>query len=200
MDHDVRDDTTSRFMSALQGLEKDGDTGPMAELFTEDAEVLSIDGHGPRSGPEGISALFTQYVEQFETLATTFTQAVEGDGHAALEWRTQATRPGGHEVTYTGVTVIDLDGDKVRGFRTVYDSAALLAPTAGTGETHGSSDDKSYDGTAVDETSADSEGSDDAASSDDAQGDGDDDSAGQYGADSGFVAEADREASKGSTP
>ena len=38
-------------------------------------------------------------------------------------------RAGGHPVTYTGVTIIDLDADRVTGFRTVYDSAALMGPT-----------------------------------------------------------------------
>lgn len=128
MDHAVQDETTRTFIAALRHLEQTGDMDPMAELFTEGAEVRSIDGHGPRSGPEGIRELFTEYVKQFDELRTTFTQVTEGGSHAALEWSTDAVRPGGHAVTYTGVTIIDLDGGVVTGFRTCYDSAKIMQP------------------------------------------------------------------------
>lgn len=130
MDHEVRNDTTRRFIAALRKVEQDGDLDGLATLFTDDAEVRSIDGHGPRRGQDGIRELFGEYVGQFESLRTTFTQVTEGEEHAALEWTTQAVRPGGHEVEYTGVTVIDLDGDRCSGFRTVYDSARLMQKVA----------------------------------------------------------------------
>lgn len=129
MDHEVRDETTRQFIAALRHLEQKRDLGPMAGLFTDEAEVTSIDGHGPRYGPDGITALFDEYLRQFDEVRTTFTQVTEGENHAALEWSTDAVRAGGHPVTYTGVTIIDLDGDRVTGFRTVYDSAALMGPT-----------------------------------------------------------------------
>ena len=129
MAHDVTDDTTRRFMDALLHLEKERDLDPMAELFTDDAEVRSIDGHGPRQGPDGIRELFEEYLRQFDEVATTFTVVTEGAGHAAMEWTTEAVRAGGHQVSYVGVTIIDLDGGSVTGFRTVYDSAALMGPT-----------------------------------------------------------------------
>ena len=129
MDHAVENGTTREFIAALRHLEQQRDLDPMAALFTGGAEVRSIDGHGPRQGPDGIRALFDEYLRQFDEVRTTFTQVTEGERHAALEWTTEAVRAGGHGVTYTGVTIIDLDGDKVGGFRTVYDSAALMGPT-----------------------------------------------------------------------
>lgn len=128
MDHAVTDRTTREFIAALRTLERERDLDPMAALFTDDAEVLSIDGHGPRHGPEGIRELFDEYLRQFERLSTTFTQVTEGGTHAALEWTTEAVRAGGHEITYTGITVIDLDGGAVTGFRTCYDSAKIMQP------------------------------------------------------------------------
>lgn len=126
MDPNVQSDTARRFMAALSELEQSGDTGPMAQLFTDDAPVESIDGMGPRQGKDGIMALFTTYRDQFEEVATTFTRVTESSSGAALEWRTSATVRDGRHVDYTGMTVIDLDGDRVSGFRTCYDSAALL--------------------------------------------------------------------------
>ena len=129
MDHEVRDETTRQFIAALRHLEQKRDLEPMGSLFTDEAPVSSIDGHGTRYGPDGITALFDEYLRQFDEVRTTFTQVTEGENHAALEWSTDAVRAGGHPVTYTGVTIIDLDGDRVTGFRTVYDSAALMGPT-----------------------------------------------------------------------
>ncbi|WP_336923273.1 nuclear transport factor 2 family protein [Aquipuribacter sp. SD81] len=130
MDHEVRDETTRRFIAALRKVEQDGDLDGLAGLFTDDAEVLSIDGHGPRQGQDGIRELFREYVGQFDRLSTTFTQVTEGENRSALEWTTDAVRPGGHEVTYTGVTVIDRDGERCTGFRTIYDSARLMQKVA----------------------------------------------------------------------
>ena len=135
MDHEVRDETTRQFIAALRHLEQKRDLEPMAALFTDEAEVTSIDGHGTRTGPDGIKALFEEYLRQFDEVRTTFTQVTEGENHAALEWTTAAVRAGGHDVSYTGVTIIDLDGDRVTGFRTVYDSAALMGPTVLTDRT-----------------------------------------------------------------
>ncbi len=129
MDHAVEDETTRSFIAALRHLEQTRELDDMAALFTDDAEVRSIDGHGPRHGPDGIRALFDEYLRQFDELRTTFTQVTEGGTHAALEWTTEAVRAGGHGVTYEGVTIIDLTDGKVTGFRTLYDSAALMGPT-----------------------------------------------------------------------
>ncbi len=129
MDHAVEDETTRSFIAALRHLEQTRELDDMAALLSEDAEVRSIDGHGPRHGPDGIRALFEEYLQQFDELSTTFTQVTEGGSHAALEWTTEAVRAGGHGVTYTGVTIIDLADGLVTGFRTVYDSAALMGPT-----------------------------------------------------------------------
>lgn len=129
MDHAVEDDTTRSFIAALRHLEQERDLDPMAELFTDDAEVRSIDGHGPRQGPDGVRALFEEYLKQFDKVRTTFTQVTEGGTHAALEWTTKAVRAGGYDVSYTGVTIIDLADGRVTGFRTCYDSAALMGPT-----------------------------------------------------------------------
>lgn len=126
MDLNVQSDTTRRFMAALLELEQSRDPAPMAQLFTGGAPVESIDGLGPRQGPDGITALFTTYLDQFEQVRATFTQATEGESRAALEWSTSATLRDGRHVDYTGVTVIDLADDRVSGFRTLFDSAALL--------------------------------------------------------------------------
>ncbi len=118
--------TVQRFVDALHSLEAGGDTPPFAALVTSSAEVLSIDGHGPRHGPAGMTELFTQYLAQFEHVETTFTRITENNTRAALEWSSDAVLTGGHPVTYTGITILDHTDGQITRFRTTYDSGALL--------------------------------------------------------------------------
>lgn len=208
MDPATLSDTARRFTEALHAVEERRETSPLAELTAPDAPVLSIDGRGERRGPDGMAELFTQYLAQFERVETTFTAATEGNGRAALEWRSTAVLAvGGAEVEYTGVTVVDLDGDLVSGFRTVYDSGALLrraaggAPTAAAGSSATAGSGSPADGTgAADGTDhhGGPAGGDGGGRVDpDEQAGGTDATVGHYGADSGFLPREDREAATG---
>ena len=120
----------SSFVDALHTVERDGDPAALAALVSDDAEVSSIDGHGPRRGPDGMTELFSQYVSQFESLDTTFTHVTETESSATLEWTTEVELPDGHSLDYTGVTIIDHADGAITRFATIYDSGALLRPQA----------------------------------------------------------------------
>ena len=49
-------------------------------------------------------------------------------------WTSDATLTDGRPLQYRGVTVIDLDGDKVSKLRTYYDSAQFAATTVTTAD------------------------------------------------------------------
>ncbi len=132
MDIEVNNDTVQAFIDALHAVDSQRDPAPLAEMVSDDAKVNSIDGHGTRTGPDGMTELFTQYLKQLEKVSTTFTRVTESENRAALEWTSEVTVAGG-DTSYDGVTIIETDGGKVTDFRTVYDSGALLRPTAGTG-------------------------------------------------------------------
>jgi len=188
--------TVQRFVDALHSLEAGGDAPPFATLVTSSAEVLSIDGHGPRHGPAGMTELFTQYLNQFEHVETTFTRITENDARATLEWSSDAVLPGGHPVTYTGMTIVDHTDGTITRFRTVYDSGALLHPQADAqpaDDTTGASDDT----TAPTPRPADQGGEDQNSEDQNGLNPGDDPVVGRDGADSGFLPEADRAAATG---
>jgi hypothetical protein len=190
MDPDVSSDTVRRFMSALHEVEQEGRTGPLVDLVTDDAEVRSIDGRGVRRGGDGMDELFTKYLAQFDTITTTFDRATEQDGRASLEWSSEATlADGGSDVRYTGVTTIEVSDDAVTSFSTIYDSAALLHPVADVRPT----DDAGSGGA---RTGGD-QGGDGQDGRSEEQAGGSDTTIGHYGADSGFLPEADREAATG---
>jgi ketosteroid isomerase-like protein len=78
-----------------------------------------------------VAAFWREYRDQFRELSTTFVNAVEGSGQCALEWTSKATMPDGHPVEYRGVTVLDLDGERIARLRTYYDSAVFVSAPAG---------------------------------------------------------------------
>jgi ketosteroid isomerase-like protein len=129
-DTNISDDRARTFATALQTFEKDGDAGAFAALFTDDAVTQRFDARGERRGE--VAQFWQEYRDQFSSISTTFYDVVEGGDRFALEWTSEAELSDGRPITYRGVTVIDLDGDKITTLRTYYDSAQFAATTART--------------------------------------------------------------------
>jgi ketosteroid isomerase-like protein len=126
----ISDDRARGFADALQTFEKDGDAAAFAALFTADAVTQRFDARGERRCQ--VEQFWTEYRDQFDSISTRFYDVVESGDRAALEWTSDATLSDGRPITYRGVTVIDLDGDKISRLRTYYDSAQFAATTART--------------------------------------------------------------------
>lgn len=47
-----------------------------------------------------------------------------------MEWEASGQLKGGHDIAYRGVSLLDVDGEQVKAFRTYYDSAAFVTPAA----------------------------------------------------------------------
>lgn len=132
MDDFVHNDTARRFIAALRMVEQRHDLEPMVELFTDEAALSKLDGQGARRGPGGAREFWTEYRESFDEIKSTIVHATEGEHAVALEWHAEGILPGGRDFSYVGVSVVDIDGERVTGFRTYYDSAAFVAePAAG---------------------------------------------------------------------
>jgi ketosteroid isomerase-like protein len=129
-DIQISDDRARAFATALQTFEKDGDASSFAELFATDAVTQRFDARGERHGE--VEQFWQEYRGQFDKISTTFYEVVEGSDRFALEWTSDATLTDGRPLQYRGVTVIDLDGDKITTLRTYYDSAQFAAIPADT--------------------------------------------------------------------
>ena len=117
------------FAEALQRTEESRDPDPLLQLFAPDAELSN---HGRReSGIEDARRFWFSYLEQFTDIRSRFVRIIEDGGQAALVWTSEGTLKGGQPISYSGVSVIEAEGDKVRRFETYYDSAAFLRPEAG---------------------------------------------------------------------
>ncbi|MCG8916502.1 nuclear transport factor 2 family protein [Actinokineospora sp. PR83] len=118
------------FVAALRRFEQNSEPADLVELFADGATATRLDSRGDRTDVE---AFWREYRDQFQDLSTTFVNAVEGSGQCALEWTSKATMPDGRPVEYRGVTVLDLDGERIARLRTYYDSAVFVTTPAGVG-------------------------------------------------------------------
>ena len=122
---------SDRFMAALHHLDEHADTGPMVELTAPGAVLRKLDRHQEETGPDGARVFWDDYRKVFSTISTEFTATLDGERGSSLEWVSRSTLTDGAELTYSGVTVIDVDGEQVTGVRTYYDSAAFIRPASG---------------------------------------------------------------------
>lgn len=122
-----------RFIHALQEAEQTRDSAPLTALFSDDAELRNLSAT-VRSGREGAQQFWDDYLAAFSQIRSQFTEIMEGRDGAALEWTAQGVLPTGRVVTYRGVSILELDGDRVRQFRAYYDSAAFFPQGAPSGD------------------------------------------------------------------
>jgi ketosteroid isomerase-like protein len=122
-----------RFAAALRESEERKDPGPVAGLFAPDAELSNLAHPEPRRGADGARQFWQDYLDAFGTVRSEFSSVRQADGWAVLEWASEGTLPAGKPVRYRGVSILELDGDRVRRFRTYYDTAALVSPPAAAG-------------------------------------------------------------------
>ena len=131
-DTNISDDRARRFAAGLHDLDEDGDAAKFAALFTDDAVTQRFDARGERRGE--VEKFWQEYRAQFQSISTRFYDVVEGGDRFALEWTSDATLADGRPIQYRGVTVIDLDGDKITKLSTYYDSAQFTATHAATAD------------------------------------------------------------------
>ena len=129
-DIQISDDRARTFADGLQTFEKDGDVAAFAALFADDAVTQRFDARGERRGE--VEQFWQEYRDQFESISTTFYAVVEGGDRFALEWTSEGKLADGRPLRYRGVTIIDLDGEKISKLETYYDSAQFAATAATT--------------------------------------------------------------------
>jgi ketosteroid isomerase-like protein len=117
---------TERFMQTLQQIEATGDVEPLVAMFTEDAELINLAMTEPLQGRDGARRFWQKYLSVFQRVQSKFTNVVEGDSTAVLEWMSEGALSTGELLNYRGVSILETDNGQVRRFRTYYDSAVFL--------------------------------------------------------------------------
>lgn len=114
------------FAKALRRMEETRDPDDLVGLFAEGAELSNYTHR--ETGSEGARRFWSDYLDQFEEIRSRFDRLIESGGQAALVWTSEGRLKNGQPITYSGVSVLETDGGKVRRFETYYDSAAFLRP------------------------------------------------------------------------
>ena len=120
MSKEVADD----FGEALRKLEEDRDVEALVEIHTEDCEVGNVAVSETFRGHDGLREFWTEYRKTFGEMKSTFRNVFATEEGAALEWRTEGTS-NGDTVSYAGVSILEIEGGKVRRFMAYFNPRAL---------------------------------------------------------------------------
>ncbi|HEX8259906.1 MAG TPA: nuclear transport factor 2 family protein [Rubrobacteraceae bacterium] len=118
-------EVAERFKEALRKLEEDRDVEALVEIHAEDCSVGNIAVPKTFDGHEGLREFWTNYRNTFDEMKSEFRNVFADEaGHAALEWTTNATEDD-KNVSYAGVSILEIDGGKVKRFMAYFDPRSL---------------------------------------------------------------------------
>jgi hypothetical protein len=117
-------EVADNFVAALWELEENEDVEPLVEIHTEDCEVGNVSVPETFNGHEGLREFWTSYRSTFGEMKSEFRNVIATEEGAALEWTTTGTS-NGDSVSYDGVSVLEIEGDKVRRFMAYFDTRHL---------------------------------------------------------------------------
>ncbi len=114
-----------QFIEALRGLEESRELEAMVALYAPESEVGNVNAPEKFTGPEGAREFWTKYRDTFGEVRSTFRNRIIDDARAALEWTTEGTTANGAPFSYEGVSILEIEGDRITRFRAYFDPEAL---------------------------------------------------------------------------
>ena len=112
------------FVEALRKLEENEDVEALIQIHTGDCELGNVSVPGTFRGHEGLREFWTSYRSTFGEMRSEFRNVFATEEGAALEWTTEGTSDG-DSVSYAGVSILEVEGGKVRRFMAYFDTRAL---------------------------------------------------------------------------
>lgn len=117
--------TAQTFIEALHALEDGKDAEPLAALYAPDSALGNIHAPDGFHGPDGARQFWTEYRGTFQNLHSEFRNVIATDTRAALEWTTAGEGFDGKPFQYSGVTILETEGEHVLRSCAYFDPAAL---------------------------------------------------------------------------
>ncbi len=118
-------EVAERFKEALWRLEESRDVEGLVEIHTEDCDVGNVAVPKTFSGHDGLREFWTNYRRTFDEMKSEFRNVFADEaGYAALEWTTEGTE-GGETISYGGVSILEIEGDKIKRFMAYFDPRSL---------------------------------------------------------------------------
>ncbi len=120
----MAEDTAEKFVNALGKLEADRDLETIVALFSETCEIGNV---VTEDNDHKIDArqFWQSYRDNFGEVKSTFRNRIITENTAALEWKTTGTNAEGHEFEYDGVSVLEMEEDKITRFHAYFDPNKL---------------------------------------------------------------------------
>ncbi len=116
---------TQQFMQALQQAEQSKDPAPILALYAEDSTSQNLTPH-VHKGMDGARQFWQRYLDDFREIRSEFFHQTDDDESGVMEWTSKGKLKNGRPIEYPGVSIIEVEGGKVKKFRTYYDSAAFV--------------------------------------------------------------------------
>ncbi len=113
------------FIAALGKLEATHEVETIVSTFAEDCELGNAATPKRLSGREGAREFWRQYRDTFSEMKSTFRNVIATRDRAALEWATRGTVHDGAEVSYEGVSILELEEGAIKRFHAYFDSKEL---------------------------------------------------------------------------
>jgi ketosteroid isomerase-like protein len=113
------------FIDALRSLEEGGDVERIASLYAEGADISNPVTRHEHSGREGAREFWSSYRGTFEEIHSEFHNVLESGDTAVLEWTSRGRSADGGEIRYSGVSVLEFEGERIQAFRAYFDSRNL---------------------------------------------------------------------------
>jgi|1186.fasta_scaffold31302_3 hypothetical protein len=118
-------EVADKFVAALRKLEQDRDVEALVEIHTDDCDVGNVAVPKTFWGHEGLREFWTSYRDTFGEMRSKFGNVFADDaGHAALEWNTTGDA-NGNDVSYDGVSLLEIEYGKVSRFRAYFDPRTI---------------------------------------------------------------------------
>jgi ketosteroid isomerase-like protein len=118
-------DIAGRFIEALRALEENREMEAMVALYAQESEVGNVNAPEKFTGQAGAREFWTKYRDTFGEVRSTFRNRIVNTDRAALEWTTEGTTANGAAFNYEGVSILEIEGDRITRFRAYFDPEAL---------------------------------------------------------------------------
>lgn len=121
----MSDDFGRRFIDALGKLEEANELDPLVALFADSCEVGNVVAPRTFEGKEGAHAFWRTYRETLGDVKSEFRNIIATDDRVVLEWSTTGANPEGKPIDYDGVSILEIEQDKIVRFWAYFDPAKL---------------------------------------------------------------------------
>jgi len=120
----MTNETAKKFIDALRRLETERDLETMVGLFSDDCEINNVV-IADNNHQNDARKFWQSYRDNFGEVESTFRNEIVTENRAALEWTTTGTSSDGNRFEYEGVSILEIEADKITRFFAYFDPNKL---------------------------------------------------------------------------